>query len=271
MNINGHNLRWLEVKPQHPTFKWCGFCPFLLFIMHLLLLHGAIGSAAQLQPLAEKLSQDFSVATLNFSGHGGNQMGAENYSIELFAEDVLRFMEEQGIKKVAIFGYSMGGYVALYLAKHYPQKVGQVFTLATKFNWSPEVAEKEVKMLDPVAISQKLPRFAEILKNRHSPANWETVLYKTAQMLQELGRNNVLTKADLNTLSLPVIFCVGDSDKMVAVEETLAIQRQVKDSGLLVLPLTPHPIEAVDLQLLVVHLRSFFTQVSVSEKSLKRQ
>ena len=46
-------------------------------------------------------------------------------------------------------GHSMGGYVALKLALKRPELVDRIITLGTKFNWTPEVAAKEVKMLNP--------------------------------------------------------------------------------------------------------------------------
>src|SRR4029077_13449669 len=101
-------------------------------MQHLLVLHGAIGAKDQLQPLAEKLRSHYIVHTLNFSGHGGETIPA-TFSIEGFANDVLHYLKQNNIDKINIFGYSMGGYVALYLAKHYPEKVNKAATLATKF------------------------------------------------------------------------------------------------------------------------------------------
>ena len=47
----------------------------------ILLLHGAIGAKDQMIPLEKMLSTDFSVFSLNFSGHGGNEING-NFSIE---------------------------------------------------------------------------------------------------------------------------------------------------------------------------------------------
>src|ERR1051326_9543575 len=86
----------------------------------LLLLHGAIGSKVQLEPLASLLGDKYSVHSMNFSGHGGEPL-PEQFSIAGFANDVLSYLEGNNLPRVNIFGYSMGGYVALYLARHYPQ------------------------------------------------------------------------------------------------------------------------------------------------------
>src|SRR5688572_15290055 len=120
--------------------------------MPLLLLHGAIGAASQFEKLTQLLQPDFEVFSLNFSGHGGKEIPEPGFNMPLFANDVLTFMEEKQLDKVDIFGYSMGGYVALYLALHYPEKVNRIMTLGTKFDWSPEIAAHETRMLNPLKI-----------------------------------------------------------------------------------------------------------------------
>ncbi len=52
----------------------------------------------------------------------------------------------------------MGGYVALYLAKHHLQLVHKIFTLATKFHWDETVAANENKRLQPEGIEEKVPQ-----------------------------------------------------------------------------------------------------------------
>ena len=146
---------------------------------HLLLLHGAIGSKQQLQELADILEDKYIVHTISFSAHGGTHISEEPFSIELFAEEVLNYLQENNIAQTTVFGYSMGGYVALYLAKYYPQKINKVITLATKFYWDEEIAAREIKMLDADLIQKKLPAFAQQLQQRHAPQDWKIVLEKT--------------------------------------------------------------------------------------------
>jgi esterase/lipase len=223
----------------------------------LLLLHGAIGAKDQLQPLADELKEHFNVHSLNFSGHGGESM-PEHFSIEIFAKDVLNYLEKNNIQTISIFGYSMGGYVALYLAKHHPSKVEKVFTLATKFLWSPEIAAKETTILDPEKIAEKLPAFAKTLEARHAANDWKTVLTKTAAMMTSLGNKNPLQPDDYESIENQVLVGIGDKDTMVSLEETINVYRKLKNSNLLVLPYTQHPIEKVDVSRLKMEIVSFF-------------
>ena len=223
----------------------------------LLLLHGAIGAKDQLQPLAEELKNNYEVHSLNFSGHGGEQM-PNSFSIELFANNVLTYLEKNNIQKINIFGYSMGGYVALYLAKYYPNKIEKVFTLATKFEWSPDISQKEIRMLDANKIEEKIPAFAQILEKRHQPNNWKVLLKKTSDMMVALGNKNCLTLQDLTSITIPTKIGVGDNDNMVTLGETKEVAQNLKNSELLILQDTLHPIEKVDIIELSNEIKMFF-------------
>lgn len=223
----------------------------------LILLHGAIGAKDQLQVLREELKSSFNVHTLNFSGHGGTPM-PNIFSIQHFANDVLTYIKENNIQKINIFGYSMGGYVALYLAKNYPDKIEKVFTLATKFEWTPEIAQKEIKMLDANKIEEKIPAFAKALEKRHEPNDWKVILQKTADMMIALGNNNTLQLSDIENITIPVAISVGDKDNMVTLSETKDVYQSLKNSHLIILPETLHPIEKVDTKNLTKELKLFF-------------
>src|SRR5215204_5855234 len=97
----------------------------------LVILHGAIGSATQFTLLEQQLSSNFNIHNLDLPGHGGSQSTGV-FSIESFAEYVSNYCEQKRLKSVCLFGYSMGGYVAMYLAKNYPGLIHKVATLATK-------------------------------------------------------------------------------------------------------------------------------------------
>lgn len=225
----------------------------------ILLLHGAIGAKDQLAPLEQELSASFNVHRLNFSGHGGTPFNEGIFSIELFAKDVLSFLDREQINSIDIFGYSMGGYVALYLAKHHPQRIKRVITLATKFKWDEVIAAKETTMLNASTIEEKLPSFAHSLQQRHHPNDWKTVLQKTAGMLIDMGKENPLQTGDYASLVHPVLLMLGDRDKMVSLEETVEVYKNLPQAQLAILPGTPHPIEAVNTSRLAFEIQAFLS------------
>lgn len=224
----------------------------------LLLLHGALGASAQFEPLLPLLDGRFRAHTLDFEGHGNAPVRERPFRTEHFAENVLDHMDGQALEGAAIFGYSMGGYVALYLARTRPERVRRVATLGTKLYWDAETAAREVKLLDPDKIAEKVPHFARALEARHTASGWRTVLRKTAEMMTALGERSALQPEDFGQIQTRVRVCVGDRDTTVGVDEALRGYRSLPQGELEVLPGTPHPLEKVDPARLARLLMDFF-------------
>jgi pimeloyl-ACP methyl ester carboxylesterase len=224
----------------------------------LLLLHGAIGSLDQLLPLKHELSSEFDVYCFNFPGHGGD-IPVESLSIADFAKATTEFIEKHQLKNPLVFGYSMGGYVAVYLESIYPGTFQRIITLGTKYEWSEEIAAKEIKMLRPDIIEQKVPAFAQQLADRHGALEWKNLLYKTATMLVELGSHPLLSDSVLQKINCPTLLLLGEKDNMVSLEETQNAAHASVSGQYEILPNTPHPIEQVDVKLLAAKIKSFFT------------
>jgi len=221
----------------------------------IILLHGALGAADQLAPLAERLARPGRVVrAVEFEGHGRTRSD-RGFAMAHFVENALAALDAlraDGVARATLFGYSMGGYVALLVAAAHPERVERVVTLGTKFRWDPETAAREAHRLDPAAIRAKVPRFADALAARHAGAGgWEAVLARTAELLTGLGAVPPLTDETLGAVRCPVRVAVGDRDATVSVEETAGAYRALPNGELAVLPRTGHPIEGVELDRLV--------------------
>jgi len=223
---------------------------------NIILLHGAIGAKDQLEPLAVELKQrGYNVYTLSFSGHG-NTPFQNNFGIEQFASELEQFIKENKSKQPHIFGYSMGGFVALYLAKHKPSLIGNIITLGTKFEWSPEISQKEIRMLDPKTIIEKVPKFVEALKARHGE-DWEGLLRITSDMMIALGDKDCLTLEDFSAIENKILIGLADKDTMVSLKETVDVYSKLKNGSMYMLPNTKHPIETVNTHLLAEIIENF--------------
>ena len=211
----------------------------------LIMLHGALGSQAQLAALKKELESQYEVYSLDFQGHGGNRSNDE-FSMDVFAQNVISFMGEKDLGKTHIFGYSMGGYVALQLALLRPDLVDKVVTYGTKFDWQPETASREVKMLNPDVIQEKVPKFADQLEAMHGAENWKAVLKKTADMMIGLGNKPPLNADTLTQIHQQVLIGIGTNDNMVSVAESETTVASLKNGTLLPLEGFVHPIERND-------------------------
>jgi pimeloyl-ACP methyl ester carboxylesterase len=223
---------------------------------HLLCLHGAIGASAQLKAIASALSDQYTVHLYDFPGHGGKALPDAPFSIPLFSSALADHIQALSIDDLTIFGFSMGGFVALHMAKQHPHLVKRIITLGTKFHWDTPTAEKEIKMLQPEIIEAKVPKFTAALKAMHAPNDWKEVLARTAAMMLEMGKDNPLKEEDYKEITTPTLILQGDRDKMVTFEETIRTYKQLGDAQLGILPNTQHPVEMVNTALLVTLMKN---------------
>jgi esterase/lipase len=221
----------------------------------LLVLHGALGAQQQFEELKTLLESQFTVHTLNFEGHGGRTSNAP-FSMDLFVENVRDYLQENNLSSCSVFGYSMGGYVALKFAAKFPGTVNEIVTLGTKFGWSPEIALKETAMLNPEKIEEKVPKFAAALAQLHAPIDWKEVMRKTAKLMLELGNQPALSDTELASINIPVTLLLGSEDVMVAVEETTIVQQQLPHATFEQVQGWQHPIERVNKEELAQKLAS---------------
>jgi pimeloyl-ACP methyl ester carboxylesterase len=214
----------------------------------VLLIHGALGSASQLEPVKAALqSKGYTVHSMDLSGHGGAAF-QPRFGIEQFASDVLHWLDRNSLRTVNIFGYSMGGYVALWLAGKYPDRIDSIVTLGTKFDWSVESASREVRKLNPEKILEKVPAFARILEKRHVPNDWKELIQKTSVMMTELGEKPLLTPEILKSVNNPTWVCLGDQDDMADRHYSEEVAGLLPNGKFLLLESTPHPIEKVSME-----------------------
>ena len=88
----------------------------------LIIIHGLYGSAANFKSLAKVYANYFNVYCIDLRNHGGSPH-AGDMSYQVMADDVLKFMDDQGLSTSHILGHSMGGKVAMQLALNYPGRI----------------------------------------------------------------------------------------------------------------------------------------------------
>ncbi len=215
----------------------------------ILFLHGALGTAEDMSPLmAIVRERGFETLSLSFSGHGKNAADPAQFRIDLFANDLEKFIKQHDLKSPVIFGHSMGGYVALYHKANFEDSsIRRIFTYGTKFNWSEKAVSKELPMLNPVHLMEKFPHFAELLKQKHGE-RWKSLLLSTAHMMQNLERLDGLTREDMSDIDIPVVLILGDQDRVVTTEETLLTSSWLHHAQLKTVSHSKHELERTNLR-----------------------
>lgn len=216
----------------------------------LVVIHGALGSAAQMSAVCDAFEDYYDVYSFDLSGHGGLPVD-QPFSIDLFTQDLDRFLRKHHLEAPDVFGYSMGGYVALNHARLYPNRLGRIITLGTKFHWNAEESEKEIGRMNPDIIEQKIPKFAKALEERHAPEDWKQNMKAVCDLMHAMGNGMALKPTDFAHIENSVLITVGDKDKMVTIEESRMIAEALPNGDFLTFENVEHPIELLDVTKLV--------------------
>lgn len=210
----------------------------------IIFLHAALGTFKELEPLMKLMSdKGYRTLAFDFGGHGKSSEAPVDFRIDSFAGELEKFIKTQKLTAPAVFGYSMGGYVALYHKANFEDSpITHVLTYGTKFNWSESSVAKELPMLVPEHIEDKFPQFRDVLFERHGD-RWKHLLRSTAHMMRNLQKLDGLSREDLESIEIPVCLILGDQDRMVGMEETQLAHRHLHHSLIKTITHSKHDLD----------------------------
>jgi pimeloyl-ACP methyl ester carboxylesterase len=96
----------------------------------LILLHGGLGSGEMFGPTLPTLAEKHQVILPDLQGHGRTADIDRPIDPRLMADDIAALIDDLGLEKPDIVGYSLGGGVAFFTASKYPDKVGKLVMAA---------------------------------------------------------------------------------------------------------------------------------------------
>lgn len=207
----------------------------------LLLLPGLLGSiSTQWRNFIRPLSADYRLILLDLRGHGRSGNAADNLRPQRMVQDIIGLLDNLQINSAHIAGYSLGGYLGLLLAQSAPRRVRTLLMHATKFYWTPESAQSMSRQLDPEAMAEKVPTYADQLVQEHGARQWRDLVRQAADLVNFLVTNG-LKERDVANLVTPLLVSVGERDELVPVAEAQRLSRVIEKAELIVLPGVRHP------------------------------
>ena len=215
----------------------------------LICLHGyALDHTIWLE-MAEEMKSDVRLILPDLRGHGKSTAPIGKYSMRAMAEDVLQTMDSLGLERAYIAGHSMGGYIALALAAHHPDRISYLALVASHaFADLPEkkIARLEdierVKYSSPAEVLSGMPgkltrnpEVAEYCKKLISQTSKNGVMGVLAGMSERPDRIEVMA-----SLKIPVIVIAGTDDQLIPLETSKEMAKRVKGIQLIEILNTGH-------------------------------
>ena len=184
----------------------------------LLLLHGNGEDGSYFVHQMEYFSRRYTVYAVDTRGHGQSPRGTAPFTIAQFAEDLSEFMDEQGILRAAILGFSDGGNIALTFALAHPGRVSRL--ILNGANLDPSGVKPQVQI--PIVLGYKI---ASLFAGKSPKAKAH------AEMLSLMVNEPHIDPEELKKLRARTLVIVGTKD-MIKDEHTLLIARSLPRSQL---------------------------------------
>ncbi len=91
--------------------------------------HGMTANAMYFQALADALAQDHRVIAYDVRGRGDSDKPEDGYSTPIYAADLAALIDELDLERPIVLGHSLGAFISLYFAAHYPTKLSKLILI----------------------------------------------------------------------------------------------------------------------------------------------
>jgi len=193
----------------------------------LVLLHGGLFDIEQqFGALIPFFASRRRVIGVDFQGHGRTNDLDRPFSATAFAGDVLGVLDHLGVRRADIFGFSVGGGVALDLAIDHPDRVRKVIISSASFaasgmRGSDNEDAVGAMTVDMIAGTPMADAF--LAKSPHPDLEHLQGLLDKLAATYESGFPD-RTAAEIRAIEAPTLITVGDAD-MVSLEHAVEFLR----------------------------------------------
>ena len=221
----------------------------------LVLLHAFPLSSAMWLAQREGLGERCRVITPDQRGFGGSELGEDEPSLDVCADDLAALLDRLELEQVVLGGLSMGGYVAMAFLRRHANRVSALLLADTKATADPEparanrerIAQAALEPDSTVLVDDVLPTLigATTVSSRPLVSGRVRALVQAAPgpAVAWAQRAMAARPDSLDTLRAfegPSLVVVGEEDKLSPVEDAQAMADALPTGRLVKLPEAGH-------------------------------
>ncbi len=102
-------------------------------------ISGITANAFCFQAFADGLADNHRVIAYDLRGRGDSEKPEHGYSVAIHADDLVKLIDAWGLERPVVLGHSLGAFIALYFAAHYPDKLSKLILVdaGADLPWKP--------------------------------------------------------------------------------------------------------------------------------------
>ena len=218
----------------------------------LVLLNGFAATKDDWDPaFLDALAADHELVLLDHRGMGESADGGGPFTVEDLADDAADAIDALELDRAAVLGWSMGGYVALSLARRHPERVERLVLLSTTgggelampgeeairgelrdTSGTPrEQARRLISLLFPPARAAAVDaQFGDVVARARAALSADVTERQWAAM--EAWERRPSAREDVGRISCPALAATGDEDVVIPPENSLELSKAIPGAWL---------------------------------------
>lgn len=178
----------------------------------LVLLHGGLGSTSMFGDNLKALAKHYKVIAVDLQGHGRTADIDRPLSVELMADDVAALIQHLKLGKADVFGYSLGGGVALLVGIRHPEVVNKLVIVSTAFRrnaFYPEILAQQGQVNEGAAeMMKQTPMYQGYVAVAPRPQDFPRLLKKIGEAMKQ----DFDFSKQISSLQAPTMVMAADAD-----------------------------------------------------------
>jgi len=211
----------------------------------IIFLHGFPFDKSAWKPQIDFLKNTYRVIAIDIRGFGKSSAGTDKMSMNLFAEDLIKFMDALEIKTAVVCGLSMGGFILLNAANRFPERFSALILADTQcIADTQEVKESRAKTIAQIE-KEGTEKFAEYflqaIFHPHTINNERGIVENIRGIIKNNSPEIIIaglhalasrdeTCSSLNRISVPVLILCGKQDTVTPAAQSVYLNKNIKDS-----------------------------------------
>lgn len=263
--VNNHILKYNEEGPFT--------APVIIFI------HGFPLNKSMWNPQMEAFKNEYRVIAYDIRGHGKSEPGEMDFSMNLFAIDLIHLMDAFYIQKAILCGLSMGGYIALNAIENYPNRFSALVLCDTNCMADPaSVIDNRLQTIRELQDEGPEKYADESLQKLFAPDSFTKHVYEVESVRKMIVKTPVhsiintlralLTRNEscskLHEIKIPVLVMVGGQDTITPPSKAQLIHEKTPHSILEIIPDAGHLSNLENPTVFNEKLRKFLYSIKLS-------
>jgi 3-oxoadipate enol-lactonase len=243
----------------------------------IIFLHGYPFNKTMWQGQLEFLKHSYRLIPCDIRGFGKSTDEESPLSIDLFADDIIQFMDKLSIEKAIFCGLSMGGFIALNAIKKFPERFEALVLCDTQcIADTNEVKEKRYKIIDEIevdGVADFNEGFIKSVFHKDSITNKKELVEQLRSVVFSNSKHIITqglialaerseTCSTLKEISIPTLIICGREDEVTPLAQSEMMHEAINESILCVIDNAGHVSNLEQPDEFNNHLLNFLTPIS---------